>query len=89
MNFESPITPKTNLETLQKTTLDQLYTQHDPEKIKLLAKALGVRTFLQKTSVQELVATSIKAMNEDQLKDFLEANSELLSASEEEDRGGE
>ena len=63
--------------------------QTDPRKIILIAKALGIRTFLQKTAIRELVASSLKSMDEDQLKMFLESNSELLGAEDEEEKGRE
>ena len=89
MNLEFPNTPKSNFETLQEATLKQLYAQNDPKKIILIAKALGIRTFLQKTAIRELVASSLKTMNEDQLKEFQESNSELLSIEDEEKKGVE
>lgn len=89
MSFESPNMPKSNFETLQEATLKQLYMQTDPRKIILIAKALGIRTFLQKTAIRELVASSLKSMDEDQLKMFLESNSELLGAEDEEEKGRE
>jgi hypothetical protein len=90
MGFESPSAPQNNCEILRKEAVSKFNSIGDPKRMLFIAKELGIRTFLQKRPIRDIVVSTLEAMDEEQLKNFLESNSELLARTEDEEgKGGE